>query len=285
MSFTMPRKDIPSQVCIITFPKEEFKNVAEIIHHVKSKLHQLCTETQAGFKLTLDLTEGYMEGFEKEESFILVISLYPKEEARVLKSLLKKEYELQMEKLKALIPKNSLSMFTLYIGLSKSLKDAQMLLKEYLNRTKRSVRSMGIVHGSLLATLDIDLVLTPPLKRDFIVIPFNCDSEEGAEIIQKIFNDLAYLASYAGKVNQLRLNYDVILRQIDASERNTQIKINEVFATMRRPLEEMGPEVLEEVLRETTTLFSSLSILVSAMKRDYIKAQSISRHIASLFKT
>jgi len=77
---------------------------------------------------------------------------------------------------------------------------------------------------------------------------------------------------------KIRASREEAFMQIDASEESTQFRINEIFASMRRP-SEIGPEGLEKVLRETTTLFSSLSILVSAMRRDYVKAQGLLRDI------
>ena len=46
--------------------------------------------------------------------------------------------------------------------------------------------------------------------------------------------------------------------QTDAAERSTQLWINEILAKMRRPIEEIQPKDLEEILKETTIQFLSL---------------------------
>lgn len=91
------------------------------------------------------------------------------------------------------------------------------------------------------------------------------------------------LASHVGRLNRLRLTHESMIKQIDASERSTQFRINEIFNAVRRPLEQVKPEESEGMLREVTTIFSSLSILASATRRDYIKAQSVLRSVRGLF--
>lgn len=62
------------------------------------------------------------------------------------------------------------------------------------------------------------------------------------------------------------------------------MRINEVFADIRRPPDQMKPADLESMLTEVTILFSRLSVTASAMTRDYVKAESILRDLRSLFK-
>jgi len=103
--------------------------------------------------------------------------------------------------------------------------------------------------------------------------------------VHRLSEDLIVLASSAGELNELRLNRDIALRQIDFSEKNTQVRINEIFVDIRHPAEEEGPEKLEGVLREVITLFSNLSILVSSMRRDFVKANRLLRRMEGIFKS
>jgi uncharacterized membrane-anchored protein len=75
-----------------------------------------------------------------------------------------------------------------------------------------------------------------------------------------------------------------MLKQVDASEESTQLRIDEILMELRKPAEQLKPEDLEEVLREVTVLFSRLSVLGSTMRRDYVKASSILREIRALFQ-
>lgn len=61
------------------------------------------------------------------------------------------------------------------------------------------------------------------------------------------------------------------------------MRINEILAGLRLPVEQIEPKHLEGILTEVTVLFSRLSILVGAMRRDNVKAQSLLRGLPRLF--
>ena len=277
----------PCIVYIAAFPKEESESVTEVLHRIILNYSPTYSETDTEFRFTTNSMEGYVKGIEEQECQVFLVIFSPKEELRPSQLLLKeqKSYKEHVRKLEAIMSRKPLSTFILRIGWSESLEKAQLVLKEYLNQGKYSIRSMGIVHGCLLATLEESSIFSQSLRRNIIVISFDHEIEEARRIVWKICSDLTSLASYTGRLNQLRLNCNPILNQIDASERSTQFRINEIFVGLRRPVKEVKIEDLEDVLREVTTLFSSLSVLVGAMRRDYVKAQSLLRNAVSLFKT
>ena len=92
------------------------------------------------------------------------------------------------------------------------------------------------------------------------------------------------LSSYGRRLSQLHSGRELMLKQVDASEESAQLRIDEILMELRRPTEQLKPEDLEEVLREVTVLFSRLSVLASSMRRDYVKANAILRHVRTLFK-
>jgi len=272
---------LPSLVHIKVLPGEGLGETRDVIRRIKDR--HLCSEAGEGLKLTLDSMEGYVECV-KGENRIFFIALGP---GRGQEPVLEKyrEYEELAEEIEALIPGDPISSFTLRIGCSEGVENAHRLLKEYLNQAGESVKGMGVVRGCLLAMLEGESRGDPVqvLKRDWVLIPFK--GEDTLEEAWRICWDMASLAFYGGQLNQLRVSHDLVLKQIDASEKNTQVRINKIFAGLRHTVEEIEPGELEGVLREVTTLFSSLSILVSTMRRDYIKAQSLLRSIETLFKT
>ncbi|GEM_PF-2351910 len=278
---------LPSFVSIMVHPRDEgSKSVREIIEQLGFRYHSPL-EPEKGVKLELNGLEAYIYGFEEEESQLFFVAILPSVVEGDQLSFVEEweKCEELVAELKEIITKDPISAFTICVRSSKGIKEAKLLLKRYLEGVKLHIRSMGIVRGCLLIMLEDQGTVHSPrtIKRDVILISFDQELEEATKTVWRIISDLSTLASCVGRLNKIKSSRELAFQQIDYSEENTQVKINEIFATMRRH-SEIGPEGLESVLKETTTLFSSLSILVGAMRRDYVKALSLIRQVESLFK-
>ena len=285
MLLEKPPVRFPSLVRIeVLQPVEGASASSEALSGLKSRLGDTCSEVGGWLLLDLSSAEGCVKVSEGEAGCFLVAALGLKSGLPSLSSGVQEDFERLVEELRSAVGSPPLSVFTIRVGLSESLEGALLHLEEYLRQAGRSARSMGVVRGCLLATLgEAATGLSCPIERDLAVVPFGCSLEDALDVLWGLCLDVALLASYGGRLNELRVSREPALRQIDASEKSTQMRINEIFASLRLPSEEVE-EGLEGVLREVTTLFSSLSILVSAMRRDHVRAQVLLRRIESLFR-
>jgi len=268
-----PPGGLPSLVYIIALPE---RSIARAFSSVA------LSRPSPEIELALSFAEVGVEGVEHR---VLLAASNLKRGQRSLP--LEKSYSGSASKLDSLVAEKPISIFTIRVGWAHGLEEARLLLKSHLKDANRSLKSLGVAHECLLATLEDRDSLSPsqPLVRELIVIPYSHDFEEAVHEFWRLCEDLATLASYAGRLYKLKLDRNLILMQIDSSEKSTQMRINEIFVDIRRPMEELGLEGLEGVLREVTTLFSNLSILASVMRRDYVKAQSLLRRITSLYES
>ena len=287
MRFKSAPIGFPRLAHIVAFLREESRDIEEILRLMGAEYGSSRSETRVGLEVVLDSAMAYITGIEDEDCRVFLITLDSKGRSKGLEPSLEKldDYRKLVRKLETLMPGAPISSFAIRTGLSRNFGEAQQLLKEYLSLAERSVRSVGLVRSCLLAALEDGNSSSQTLKREFVVIPFDYEPGEATKAIWRLYGELAILASCAGRLSRLRRDHDIILRQIDASDKSTQMRINEIFASIRRSPDMAKPEMLEEVLREVTTLFSSLSILVSSMRRNYVKAKSLLRRATSLFNS
>jgi hypothetical protein len=284
MRFIEARSDLPTLAYIATFyvGREEgnsSKSASEILKEI-SNGYSSAVEVNNGVELTIDSIKGYTTGFEEEDfqTFLLTLtsnSAHAEE---------KEAYDSYVRRLGEYLSKNPVSAFTVRVRRATSVREAEAALQEYL-RQNRLIRSLGVVNSCLLATL-VDRDGSSPsqiMKREIVTFPCHSNLDEANRLFWAFLSDMTSLVCHAGKLNQLNLTHEPVINQVDASEKTTQFRINEIFADIRRPVEQVKPENLEEMLREVTTLFSSLSILGSAIKRDYIRGRGILYDIRTLF--
>lgn len=134
-------------------------------------------------RIELESFDAHIEGVEEEECQVFLISFYSTREERLSLPLDLEEFEVLTAYIKEIVAKDPLSTFTLNLGLSKGLKEAKSLLKEYLDRVKLSIRSMGIMRGCLLVTLGDQM--SKPLAWNFVLIPFDYELEEASQVVRK----------------------------------------------------------------------------------------------------
>lgn len=291
MKFRNPPTRLPCLVRITTFHLEkgegtEPTGARKILDQIADAYGPSCSEVEGALKLALESSEIYVEGTEEEDSQTFLVALSPGEDEECSSTLLGEPagHGDQIEELMELLPQDALCVFDLRVASVTGREEAQSLLKGYVRRIHHRPRSMGVIRGCVLAGLQESLApSSQPLRREFLLLPLNHELDEATPIVWGLCREMAALASCAGRLNHLRSRHDLVLRQIDASEQNTLMRINEILAGLRLPVAQIQAGRLEGILTEVTTLFSRLSILVGGMRRDYVRAQALLRDVDGLF--
>jgi len=292
MSFGKPLVGLPGLVCIISyrFRREEgTPSAVDVIKQISQRYGSACSMVEDGIRVRSGSSEVYIAGINEDDCqiFLTAVGSLRSEAYPTLSMEEQKTYDGQIAQFTELLPDNPLSVFIIRIGLAGELGEAQDLLQRYLNQAERSIRSVGVVHGCMLATIlekGNTGSISKPLRRELILLPLSRGLPEATRTLWELHGEMASLASYAGRLNDFRVGHDLILKQIDASEQSTQVRINEISMEMRKPIGQVKPESLEGVLREVITLFSNLSILSSTMRRDYVKAGVLLRRAKRMFR-
>jgi len=194
-------------------------------------------------------------------------------------------YDSLVEDLRGVLPAEPDSIFTLRVAYATDKEEAGALLRRQIEVVRRPLISAGLVRGCMLATLGgSGEASTTMSSRELLVIHHGDGSGGASEVVWTLASEICYLALHTGEMSRLYSERELMFRQMEASERNTQLRINEILLNMRRPVDEMQPDDLEEVLREITIQYSRLSTLASSMRRDYVKAQGILRDLRNLLK-
>jgi hypothetical protein len=285
-----PLLGLPRLVRIATFPAAEGekatqRSIQEILAQIKRSYGAPCSELDQGLMFSQGSLETYVEGIQEEDSQTFLLALRSTEDGDPSTKALEEPAtdNAQLDRLMELLPRPALSVLDLRVARASSLEQANKTLDEYLTRVNRRARSMGIIDGCLLAGLDDEAgAFSEPLRREFVLLPFDPTSGQPTLGVWELCGEMATLAAYAGRLSRLRARHDLALRQIDASEQSTQMRINEILAGLRLPLEQIQSGSLEGILTEVTTLFSRLSILAGAMRRDYVRAQALVRGVGGL---
>lgn len=289
MRFTKPPMALPALAYIATYQIDRekeggVKSASAILKELGETYHAE-TAGETGVTVGLDSFEVYAAGSEEDDHRVFLLTLTPKTKTAPPNYVEEQGvYGPYITRFAEHLPENPVSIFTLHVRHVTSSEQVAAVLQRYLGRDGSRVRSSGTVNGCLLATLhDEAFTVSETLGREIITLPCHQDLEQAKRLFWQVLGDMTSLASHAGRLNRLRLTHESMIKQIDASERSTQFRINEIFTAVRRPLEQVKPKESEGMLREVTTLFSSLSILASATRRDYVKAQSVLRSVRGLF--
>jgi hypothetical protein len=186
--------------------------------------------------------------------------------------------------LKDVLPKELDSAYTLRVAYATDREEAEDLLRRYVKNAGQQLRSVGLIRSCVLATLKgpIGVPMSMP-SRDLVVLPYG-DWESAEEGVWTLCFEVCSLALYSGEMSRLYSERKLMFDQMDASESSTQLRINEILAEMRRPVDEIQPGDLENILKEITIQFSRLSTLASSMRRDHVKARGVFRGLRNLLR-
>lgn len=196
-----------------------------------------------------------------------------------------KEYDEQVSALKGMLPSGPDFEYTLRVTGAKDESDAGKLFRRHLGDGGRSLRSAGIVRDGILATVGMrNIGAAPERSREALFLQYGSDPDATVGNAWALCDDICSLAIFGGEVSRLHSERKLMFDQMDASENSTQIRINEILAEMRRPVDEIQSSDLEEILKEITIQFSRLSTLSNTMRRDRVKAQVIIRKTKDLLK-
>lgn len=190
-----------------------------------------------------------------------------------------------LEPLKKILPEKPDFAFTLRLAYATDEREAETLLRRYAKSTGQLLENGGLAKGCVLATLRSSRPSSTPMpSRERIIICYEHGLQPASDIVWTLCFGFCSLAVYFGQMSRLYLEREPMFSQTDASEKSTQLWINEILAKMRRPLDEIQPEDLEAILKEITIQFSRLSTATSSMRRDYIRAQGLLRSLRNLLK-
>lgn len=178
-----------------------------------------------------------------------------------------------LKDLKNLMPKPNFEN-TIKVFHSNKLEEIETTLpKSYKDLTL--IENAGRLKNCILA-------YAPSLTNEGEYILVHPEEPITAHKVWKILSELIEISHFTWEMSHLYSNRHLMFEQIDASEKNTQYRINEILADMRRPVDELQPEDLEDVLREITIQFSRLSTMAGSMRRDLIKAKSLRRSLEEI---
>lgn len=288
MNLGQPPIGIPDIIYIATYQAagESGSSVrSQILQEIEHRYGARRSESGDALTFTLESCVAYVTSFQEDDFPTLLIALRrDKEPDRTTPfTQVQAVCDAVVRPLLQLLSVNPASSFILRVRQAKSLKEALSTAEGY---AAQRMRSAGMVQECLVSTIRDSTVdqACSALRRDLIVSPLSRRLEEASSSVWRLADDATSLASSAGRLSHLWSGRELMLKQLDASEESTQLRIDEILMELRKPAEQLKPEDLEEVLREVTVLFSRLSVLASTMRRDHVKASSVLRQIRALFQ-
>lgn len=196
-----------------------------------------------------------------------------------------KEYDEQISAIKEMLPSGPDFECALKFVNVTDERGAVMFLKKYLKDDGRSLKSAGLIRNYVLVTIQRQNIgSTPEHTREMLILQHGTDADAAPGEVWALCSDVCSLATFSGEMSRLYSERRLMFDQMEASENSTQIRINEILAQMRRPVDEIQSSDLEEMLKEITIQFSRLSTLSNTMRRDRVKAQVIIRKTKDLLK-
>jgi hypothetical protein len=225
---------------------------------------------------------SYVRGLSEGDSRVLLIAVGSEADKAGFNSIPSYEkYNELIEGLKAVLPRELDSAYTLRAAYATDEEEAEALLRRYEKNARGQLRSAGLIRNCVLATLKGSSTSMP--TRELMVLPYG-DGENAVGNLWTLCLEVCFLALYNGEMIRLYSERKLMFDQMEASESSTQLRINEILAEMRRPVDEIQPGDLEDILKEITIQFSRLSTLASSMRRDHVKARGLLRGLRNLLK-
>lgn len=188
-----------------------------------------------------------------------------------------------IEDLKQFLPGSPVCNFTLRFIHVGDKKEALALIQRY-EGNKRRLKCAGLIGDFLLfSRLAKSGSSGKTHSREFVILPHEGSGTDVNDDWTLSF-DLFSLTILSGQMYVLYNDRRLMFEQMEASETSTQMRINEIVAQLRRPVEEIKPSDLEDILKEITVQFSRLSTLGSTMTRDHVKIKTIFRNLRGLLR-
>jgi len=264
---------------------EKKLDIQETINRLYDKYGGSRSSMPAKLEFTIGPISGYVKEIVRQASQVLLVATGSIEAKTKSSGLItpRDEYDQLIEDLKKSLPENPGSAYSLKSIYTPARTEAAALIEGWARNLGQPVRSAGLVKGCLVATVksfNQDSLLLP--SKRLIISPCEQGFGEASKAVWMMCSDISALAACVGQMNRLYSERELIFSQTEAGETSTQLRINEILAELRRPLDEIQPKNLEAVLKEITVLFSRLSTASNSMRRDYIKAKGIFREMSNL---
>lgn len=280
---------LPYSVYISAYHVDAWKGLGsrKFVERLHQKYGGVASEDLSHLEFRTEFSSGLVRCFSEREFHIVLLAAGSIEtERNILNSIPEyKPYDSLVENLREVLPEEPASAFTLRVAYATDEEEAGTILRGMMEVASHSLASAGLVRGCMFATIGDsgDASKTMP-SRELLIVHYGGGFEGTSEAIWPLVFDISYLALHAGEMSRLYSERVLMFSQMEAAESNTQLRINEILLNMRRPVDEMQPDDLEEVLKEITIQYSRLSTLASSMRRDYVKAQGILRGLRNLLK-
>jgi len=218
------------------------KAFQEIVHHYKP----VYSETEDAYAFGIGSSEAYVRISQEGDLWAIMMALKSKVGA-IQFSQIQTNCEDDMRAFTQLLPRDPISLSTLRIASVKGLGEIKSLVLGYADGRGKILRCMGKVHDCVVSTLESQVTdgSTSPLRREMIIVPLSRNDEGAASSIWMLTRDVFSLTSYTAMLGHLRSGRELMLNQVDASEETTQLRIDEILMELRRPKEQLKPEVLE----------------------------------------
>ena len=282
-------KWIPYSIYIATYHVDpdnlqKFEDIAETLLHKHEGSYSKDLES---LELRSGPISGYVTSLSERSYRLFLVAVGSSESKADNLNLIPRyeEYDKILRSVKEALPKGPNSECIIRLVYAKDEKKAKTLLLNYLENIGQPLRSAGLIRGCLLASLGSprkSFVPTP--LRELVVLPYEHGMEKNMDLVWMLGFEACSLELYSTEMGRLYLDRKLMFDQMDASEDSTQLRINEVLAQIRRPVDEIQPNDLENMLKDIVIEFSRLSTTSSSMRRDYVKAQGILRSTRNLLK-
>ncbi|MCW4039885.1 MAG: hypothetical protein NWE83_03920 [Candidatus Bathyarchaeota archaeon] len=279
---------LPHAVNILTYP---VKSISEIdSRNILDKLHEIYGGTVSGDLQCLDYEIGgkfvHIRWLDLDGGQVLVMAIGSELKNESLNSIsINSDFYEQVAELKEVLTVTPDSMFQLNLKYFRDKENAKNLLQQYLEHQEKTIRSAGFIKDSLIVSINTPAgSIQHPSSREIMILSYNIRSNNFKNIIWNLCFEVVSLASYIREVNRLYSDRRHVFDQLEALESSTQIRINEILAEMVRPVNEIQPTYLGDILKEISIQYSRLSNIASSTRRDRVKAQSKIRKCESVVK-
>lgn len=98
----------------------------------------------------------------------------------------------------------------------------------------------ALTKGNLIARLSEPESKREVVSRDWIIISYEGGIEGATSMVWAFIIDASSLLAYLGEMNRMFFERELMFQLMDASERSTQFRINEILAELRKPVDEIG---------------------------------------------
>jgi hypothetical protein len=188
------------------------------------------------------------------------------------------DYLRQGQAILQLLPERPISQFTVLVGFADSEETAISLSERCSRCLEREEKARGITRGCLVTAFDtVASQDSDYLSQNFLVASFRKAPSDSKPAISRFHLEFIRLADLTGKLDRLCRSNEPFFRSLGAAEQEAQEAIErETIENTFLNFGNLGQTQINRLqtwLGELVTKFSGLSVLASAIRRDYAAAK------------